>query len=120
MAEWRIAGPAEAQLARILADSAEGWGPAGRDRYAALLLAAMQDVADDPARPGSTLIDDRLRIYHSRHSRRHVVKSAGRVRRPRQVLVYEVAADGIVNILGLFYDGIPTELMARRTIEPLR
>jgi len=35
------------------------------------------------------------------------------------VLVYEVAADGIVNILGLFYDGIPTELIARRTIEGL-
>ena len=120
MAEWRLAGPAEAQLVRILADSAEGWGPAGRDRYAALLLAAMQDVADDPARPGSTLIEGRLRIYHCRHSRRRVATPPGRVRRPRHVLVYEVAADGVVDILGLFYDGIPTELVARRTIEGLR
>ena len=62
MAEWRLAAPAEAQLARILADSLRGWGVAGRDRYAALLIAAMQDVADEPDRIGSQRVEGEVRL----------------------------------------------------------
>jgi toxin ParE1/3/4 len=117
VAEWRLAAPAEAQLTRILADSLQGWGISGRDRYAALLIAAMQDVADDPDRMGSKLIEGELRVYHIRHSRRRVGHSPGTVRRPRHLLVYERVPDGIVDILGVFYDGIPIDLGIRRVLD---
>ena len=117
MAEWRLAAPAEAQLVRILADSLRGWGALGRDRYAALLVAAMQDVADAPDRIGSKRIEGALRVYHIRHSRRRVANPPGPVRRPRHLLVYEPATDGIVDILGMFYDGIPLDLGIRRVLD---
>ena len=117
MAEWRLAAPAEAQLARILADSLQGWGASGRDRYAALLIAAMQDVADEPDRIGSKRIVGGLRVYHTRHSRRRVAGPPGPVRRPRHLLVYERAPDGIVDIVGMFYDGIPLDLGVRRVLD---
>jgi len=119
VAKWRLSGPAEAQLAQILANSLQGWGESGRDRYAALIIAAMQDVADDPDRNGSRLIEGALRIYHVRHSRRRAADPSSRGRRPRHILVYETATDGVVDILGLFYDGIPRELGVRRVLEGL-
>jgi toxin ParE1/3/4 len=117
--KWRLSGPAEAQLAHILTNSLQGWGNAGRDRYAALVIAAMQDVADQPDRMGSRQIEGALRIYHIRHSRRRPPDPADRVRRPRHIVVYETAIDGVVDILGLFYDGIPSELGIRRVLEGL-
>jgi hypothetical protein len=57
VAEWRLSRPAETQLAHILANSLQGWGGSGRDRYAALVIAAMQDVADDPVRNGPRQIE---------------------------------------------------------------
>jgi hypothetical protein len=98
VAEWRLAASAEAQLARVIADSLQGWGTLGRDRYAALIIAAMQDVADDP-------------------DRRRVTDPPGPVRRPRHLLVYERAPDGIVDMVGIFYDGIPIDLGIRRVLD---
>ncbi len=117
VAKWRLSGPAETQLGHILTDSLQGWGNAGRDRYAAPVIAAMQYVADRPDRLGSRQIEGTLRINHIRHSRRRPSDPADRVRRPRHILVYEAATDGVVEILGLFYDGIPNELGIRRVLE---
>ncbi len=119
VAEWRLSRPAEAQLTQVLANSLQGWGEPGRDRYAALVIAAMQDVADDPDGNGSRLIEGALRIYHIRHSRRRTPDPLARARRPRHILVYETATDGVVDILGLFYDGIPGEFGVRRVLEGL-
>ncbi len=110
-----MAAPAEAQLARILTDSLQGWGTSGRDRYAALLIAAMQDVADEPDL-GSRRIERELRVYHIRYSRRRLTDPPGPVRRPRHLLVYERAPDGIVDIVGIFYDAIPIDLGIRRVL----
>jgi len=48
MARFRLSRPAQADLAGILATSAERWGLEGRRRYAAILAAAMRKVAADP------------------------------------------------------------------------
>ncbi len=48
MARFRLSRLAQADLARILAISAERWGIEGRRRYAAMLAAAMRKVAADP------------------------------------------------------------------------
>lgn len=98
------------RLPALLDDSAEQFGEAARDRYAALIIRAMQDVADDPARLGAKpdpAVDPVALFYHLRHSRDRVVEPSGRVGRPRHVLVYERAGDGAVDILGLIPDMIP-------------
>jgi plasmid stabilization system protein ParE len=51
MARFRIAQPAQSDLAKILATSAERWGTEGRRRYALLLAAAMRTLAANPEGP---------------------------------------------------------------------
>jgi plasmid stabilization system protein ParE len=51
MARFRIAQPAQSDLANILVTSAKRWGTEGRRRYALLLAAAMRIVAATPEGP---------------------------------------------------------------------
>jgi toxin ParE1/3/4 len=86
-------------MVAILARSEQEFGGAARDRYAALMLQAMRDIAEEPTRPGATLdvaIDPTCRFYHIKHSRARVTKSSGRVGEPRHVLVYEIGPDGVI------------------------
>jgi toxin ParE1/3/4 len=53
MARFRLSGPARADVAHILATSAERWGVETRRRYAAILAAAMRKVAADPKGPAT-------------------------------------------------------------------
>lgn len=104
-------------MVAILARSQREFGNAARDRYAALLIQAMRDVADDPTRPGATLdlaIDPTCCFYHIRHSRTRVPIPPGRVGEPRHLLVYEIAADGIVDIIAIVPDPVPRELAVAR------
>jgi len=106
-------------MVAILARSELEFGSAARDRYAALLLQAMRDVADDPTRPGATLdraIDPACRFYHIRHSRTRVPNPPGRVGEPRHVLVYEVGTDGTVDIIAIVPDPVPRQV----AIAPIR
>ena len=64
--------PRGADLARILATSAERWGIEGRRRYAAIIAAAMRKAAPDPEGP---VTRDRAKLlpggrsFHLRHAR---------------------------------------------------
>ena len=104
-------------MAAILARSLQDFGPAARDRYAALLLQAMRDVADNPLRTGATLepaLDPTCRFYHIRHSRPRVPTPPGRVKEPRHQLVFELAADGIVDIIAIVPDPVPRDVAMAR------
>jgi toxin ParE1/3/4 len=52
-ARYRLTEAADADVLAILAESARLFGPAQRDRYAALVETAARMVAEDPGRPGS-------------------------------------------------------------------
>lgn len=119
MGAYRLPAHVEARILALLDQSAQAFGEAARDRYAALIVQAMQDVADHPHRPGAKSapeVDPSVLFYHLRHSRTRVGKPSGRVRKPRHVLVYEVAQDGTVEILGLIPDMIPTDEAVSRFI----
>ncbi len=119
MGIYRLPAHVEARMLALLDESEQAFGAAARDRYAALLVQAMQDVADDHRRPGAQSepqIDPRALFYHIRHSRARVDDPPGRVHRPRHILVYERAEDGVVDILGFIPDMIPAELAVRRFV----
>ena len=104
-------------MVAILKCSEREFGGAARDRYAALLLRAMRDVADEPTRPDATLdrtIDPGCRFYHIRHSRTRVANPPGRVGEPCHLLGYEIAADGIADILAIVPDPVPREVAIKR------
>jgi toxin ParE1/3/4 len=119
MARFRLARPAQIDLANILATSADRWGAEGRQRYAALLVAAMRQVAHEPE--GSLTkkrpeLGSGLRSFHIRSARR--TPAAAKIRRPVHVLYYRVARDGVIEIVRVLHermepsrhlDDLPTE-----------
>ena len=105
MARFRLARPAQIDLANILTTSTERWGAEGRQRYAALLVAAMRQVAAEPEglvtkaraelRPG-------IRSFHVRYARGST--EPARVRRPVHVLYYRVVQKGVIEIVRVLHE----------------
>lgn len=107
MAEYRLSAPAEVQIDEILDRSQEKFGDLSRERYAALLVAAMEDVADDPEQKSVSwkhVAFGRIGVYHISHSRRHVPDPSGPVGNPRHFLIFRIGLDGIVDILGFIHE----------------
>ena len=96
---------ARADLAQILAASAERWGLEGRRRYAAVVAAAMRKVAAEPdgaAARDRTELSRGIRSFHLRHAR--VGHSEARVRRPVHVQFYRVVRPGLVEIVRVLHE----------------
>ena len=119
MARFRLARPAQVDLANILATSAERWGAEGRQRCAAVLAAAMRQVADQPEGPLTKKrpeLRSGIRSFHVRYTRRSA--EAAMVRRPVHVLYYRIAQKGVIEIVRVLHermepsrhlDELPTE-----------
>jgi toxin ParE1/3/4 len=119
MARFRLARPAQIDLANILATSAERWGAEGRLKYAAVLADAMRQVAAEPHGPLTRKRPDLrsgVRSFHVRYARRSA--EGARVRRPVHVLYYRVAEEGVIQIIRVLHermepsrhlDELPTE-----------
>lgn len=102
----RLAGPARIAIRKVLADSERRYGTSARRRYAALIEAALRDLAEDPLRPAArreTVDGATLLTYALALSRHRVPDLPGRVQDPPHAFVYEIGADGIVDILGLIH-----------------
>lgn len=106
---FRLSGPAEAELDDILDWSERNFHEVGRMRYAALLVQAMQDIADDPQRHGIEWVQAaglRVGLYHIWHSRTHIADPAERIHVPRHLIIFRLAADGSVDILGFVHESM--------------
>lgn len=105
MARFRIARPAQADLASILTASAERWGADGRRRYAAALVGAMREIANHPegplTQPRAELAAG-LRSFHIRHA--PVAEPASKVKRPVHVLYYGIVPQGIIEIVRVLHE----------------
>jgi plasmid stabilization system protein ParE len=55
-----FAEPAQRQLEDIMEQSEESFGPAARERYEGLVLQALEDLLDNPARLGVRQVAGRL------------------------------------------------------------
>jgi toxin ParE1/3/4 len=105
MARFRLARPAQIDLADILATGAERWGTDGRQRYAAALADAMRQVADEPEGPLTkkrTELRSGIRSFHIRYARR--ASDAAKVRRPVHVFYYRVAGEGVIEIVRVLHE----------------
>jgi toxin ParE1/3/4 len=109
MPRFRLSPLAERDIEAILAWTHEHFGERGRLRYEALLVRAIQDVADDPMRAGSLArpeLAPGARTYHLRLSRDRIVPASQRVRRPRHFLLYRARQDEPVEIGRVLHDGM--------------
>jgi toxin ParE1/3/4 len=105
MARFRLSLLARADLAQILATSAERWGIEGRRRYAAVLAAGMRKVAAEPEGPATrerVELSRGIRSFHLRNA--SADKTQAQVRRPVQVLYYRVVRLGLVEIVRVLHE----------------
>jgi toxin ParE1/3/4 len=112
---YRLLQGGEDDVDRILTQSARGWGIDGAIRYNKLMLAVFDAVGSSPVLPGSLAVPNVNGVwsYHLRLGRR-MVEAGQRVGRPRHIVVYRVAADGVVEIMGLAHDRMLLARAARQ------
>ena len=97
MVGYRLSAAAQADLVEILAWTYEQFGESARERYAALIVAALRDISAQPDRAGSIQrpeLGEGLRSWHLRLSREHVRMAT--VRRPRHFLIYRTENGRVV------------------------
>jgi toxin ParE1/3/4 len=107
MARFRLSLLARADLAQILATSAERWGIEGRRRYAAVLAAGMRKVAAEPEGPTTRQrveLSRGIRSFHLRNASADETQAQAQVRRPVHVLYYRVVRLGIVEIVRVLHE----------------
>jgi toxin ParE1/3/4 len=102
---YRLLAGAEADIDRILLESARAFGVDAAERYDLLMRSVFAALAAVPDRPGSQVITTTagVRVYPL-HIGRRLVAQDQRVGRPRHIVVYRVGTDGVVEIIGLAHD----------------
>jgi toxin ParE1/3/4 len=107
-ARYLLAPRAAQDITEILRHSEQEFGQRARKRYGLLLRTAMEDLAEEPERPGARERPElfaQARTYHVRLSRDHV-PSPSRVKKPRHFLLFRVQPPGTVEIARVLHDSM--------------
>jgi toxin ParE1/3/4 len=113
MPQYRISNAARADIIDILRLSQTRFGDQARQRYQALILAALQAIAGTPYRVGSHERDELapgLRSYHLIYSRQQAKHPHGTVKSPRHIVFYRVANDDVIEVVRLLHDAMEVQL----------
>lgn len=114
---YRLLAGAQADIDRILYDSAREFGIEAAARYDLLMRAVFAAVGESSDRPGSQKVPgvDGVWVYPLRLGRR-LVALGQRVGRPRHIVVYRLGTDGVVEIIGLAHDRMLLARAVRRMV----
>ncbi|MCL2455132.1 MAG: type II toxin-antitoxin system RelE/ParE family toxin [Micrococcales bacterium] len=96
-ARYRLSQAAQADILQILAWSSTQFGQAARERYQALIAAALRDIAERRDGPGSTArpeLGPGVLTWHLRQSRAR--STGGNVHRPRHFVVFRIDTDTVI------------------------
>ncbi|POR73222.1 type II toxin-antitoxin system RelE/ParE family toxin, partial [Pseudomonas syringae] len=107
MSQYRISNAARADIVDILRLSQTQFGDQARQRYQALILAALRAIAGTPHRIGSQERDELapgLRSYNLIYSRQQAKQAHGTVKSPRHIVFYRVANDDMIEVVRLLHD----------------
>lgn len=105
MARYRLTASARRDIGSILRTSEERHGRDARTSYAALVLAALRRVAENPegrATHNRGDVQPGFRSFHIRHSRNE--SRAAPVANPVHVIFYRVADPGPVEIMRVLHE----------------
>ena len=114
---YRLTTAAEDQIDEILLESARNHGLDAAGRYEALILAGVAGLGDEPDLPGFVEVPrlKGVRAYPARLTRLRIEPSR-RVAAPRHLVVYRLASDGIIEILGFAHDRMVLSRAARSLV----
>ena len=107
--EVTIAPKARSDIASILAWTEESFGPQTLKRYAKLIATALEHIAENPERAGSSQrpeIGEHCRTYHLYFSRKSAGRAGDRVRQPRHFLLYRVTESNFVEVGRVLHDSM--------------
>ncbi len=96
-----VAPKARGDIASILAWTEENFGPLTLKRYAKLIATAIEEIAENPERAGSSQrpeIAENCRTYHLYFSRKAAGTAGDRIRQPRHLLLYRVTGSNALEI----------------------
>lgn len=112
---YRLAGHAEDRIDQVVLSSAQQFGIDAAVRYNKLILAALAAVGAAPDLAGSKTVPrmQGLRTFPL-HLARRLVEPEDRVERPRHLVIYRLAPDGVVEILSLVHDRMDLARAARQ------
>ena len=116
---YRLTRRAEDQADQILLGGADEWGVEAAARYNLLMLAVWTALGTDPDLRGSRPVPrvQGVRAYPLRLGRRLVALPGERVGKPRHIVLYRLAEDGEVEILGMAHDRMLLSREARRLMK---
>lgn len=114
---YRLTRIAEDQIDALLIDSARDHGLEAAGRYGQLILTVMAALGDEPQMIGSVEVPrlPGIRAYPTRLARQRI-EPARRVASPRHLVIYRLAANGVVEILGLVHDRMVLSRAVRRIV----
>lgn len=114
---YRLSRAAEAQIDTLLFESARAYGIEAAGRYGQLILVVMAVLGDTPDMLGAITVPrlQNIRAYPMRLARRRVGPGR-RVANPRHLVIYRLASDGVVEILGLVHDRMVLSRAARKMV----
>lgn len=104
-AQYRLTASAKADITALLKESASQHGLDARDRYAALILAALRRVAKAPEGHSTSARPDLrpdIRSFHIRHSRNESHEAP--VGNPVHVIFYRAIEPGLIEIVRVLHD----------------
>jgi toxin ParE1/3/4 len=104
-----IAPKARSDIARILDWTEENFGPQTLKRYANLIATAIEQIADNPERTGSSLrpeLSEHCRTYHLHFSHKSAGRAGDRISQPRHFLLYRVTESNKVEIGRVLHDSM--------------
>jgi len=112
MAQFRLTAAAQADIVAILAYTHDRFGERARLRYEKLIAAALRDIAEDPARPGSldrSELGANARSWHLRGSRERARNETRSVKHPRHLILFRIEGDGSLIIGRILHDAMELE-----------
>ncbi len=105
--KFRFDADALDALEEILEWSEKKFHEVGRLRYQALIVQSVRDIAADIGQneiDWFQVRDRKVGIYHTAHSRNNIPDLLTRIQKPRHTIVFRIADDGAVVILGFIHD----------------
>lgn len=109
MRRLRLSALAKGDIENTLVHSHATFGESARQRYEALIAAALNDIATNPDRVGvkqRAELGPNVRTYHLFHSRERGRTEDGIVREPRNMLLFRLIEPNIVDVGRILHDAM--------------